>query len=67
DVWQRNMVNSYQSIKSELIRNRSDLPNPAVYAVETELTMPMEETLLPVAKRSLVRYITLNYSQAGNA
>lgn len=67
DVWQRNIVNSYQSIKSELIRNRSDLPNPAVYAVETGLTMPMEETLLPVAKRSLVRYITLNYSQPGTA
>jgi hypothetical protein len=58
DVWQRNFVNSYQSIKAELIRNRSDLPNPAVYAVETELTLPMEETLLPIAKRSLVRYIS---------
>lgn len=58
DVWQRNFVNSYQSIKAELIRNRSDLPNPAVYAVETDLTLPMEETLLPIAKRSLVRYIS---------
>ena len=58
DVWQRNIVNSYQNIKSQLIRNRSDLPNPAVYALETELSLPMEETLLPIAKRSLVRYIT---------
>ncbi len=60
DVWQRNIVNSYQNIKTELIRNRSDFPNPAVYAVQTELSLPMEETLLPIAKRSLVRYITVN-------
>lgn len=58
DLWQRNMVNSYTAIKSELIKNRSDLPNPAVYALETDLSLPMEETLLPIAKRSLVRYIT---------
>lgn len=58
DVWQRNIVNSYQNIKAELLRNRSDLPNPAVYSVETALSLPMEETLLPIAKRSLVKYIT---------
>lgn len=58
DVWQRSIANSYQNIKAELIRNRSDLPNPAVYSVETELSLPLEETLLPIAKRSLVRYIT---------
>jgi hypothetical protein len=61
DVWQRNIVNSYHNIKAQLIKNRSDLPNPAVYAVETDLSFPMEETLLPVAKRSLVRYISINY------
>jgi len=59
DVWQRNFVNSYQSIKAQLIRNRSDFPNPAVYSVETALTIPMEETLLPIAKRSLVKFISL--------
>ena len=60
DVWQRNIANSYQNIKAELIRNRSDFPNPAVYAVQTELSLPMEETLLPIAKRSLVRYISIH-------
>jgi len=58
DVWQRTIANSYENIKAELIRNRSDLPNPAVYAIETDLSYPIEETLLPVAKRTLVRYIT---------
>lgn len=62
DVWQRSIANSYHSIKSQLIKNRSELPNPAVYAVETDLSFPMEETLLPVAKRSLVRYLTVSNS-----
>lgn len=58
--WFRSIVKTYENLKSELIKNRSDLPNPAVYAIETELTYPVEETLLPIAKRSLVRYITEN-------
>ena len=62
-TWQRSIVNSHHNIKAELIRNRSFLPNPAVYAVETSLTLPLEETLLPIAKRSLVRYITQNSLQ----
>ncbi len=60
DVWQRSIANSYHNIKAQLIKNRSDFPHPAVYAVETDLSIPMEETLLPIAKRSLVRYITVN-------
>lgn len=58
--WERNMVNTYENIKSELIRNKKDMPNPAVYSIETPLSYPVEETLLPVAKRSLVRYISGN-------
>jgi hypothetical protein len=58
--WYRSLAYTYENIKSELIRNRSILPNPAVYAIESELTYPVEETLLPIAKRSLVRYITEN-------
>jgi hypothetical protein len=51
-------VNTYENIKAELIKAKIDLPNPAVYSIETELKLPMEETLLPIAKRSLVRYIS---------
>ena len=56
--WERNMVNTYENIKAELLRVKRDLPNPAVYSIETDLTFPLAETLLPVAKRSLVRYIS---------
>jgi hypothetical protein len=58
DNWVRSFSNTYEHIKSELIRNLKDLPNPAVYSIETELNFPVEETLLPVAKRRLVRYIS---------
>jgi hypothetical protein len=60
DWWARNMVNTYANIKAELLRKKTELPNPAVYSIETPLTYPMEETLLPIAKRSLVRYISQN-------
>lgn len=56
--WERSIVNTYENIKAELLRNKKGLPNPAVYSIETELTFPIGETLLPVAKRSLVRYIS---------
>ena len=55
--WERNLTNTYESIKADLMRQNRDLGAPAVYTIETKLTYPVEETLLPVAKRSLVRYI----------
>ena len=58
DRWQRSLANTYEHIKSELIRHRNELPNPAVYSIETILTFPVDETLLPIAKRSLVKYIS---------
>lgn len=58
DQWTRNIANSYENIKSELLRLRKDLPNPAVYSIETDLSFPVDETLLPIAKRSLVRYLS---------
>jgi len=58
EIMYRSMFNTYEYLKSELIKNRSELPNPAVYSIETELSFPVEETLLPIAKRSLVKYIS---------
>ncbi|MBI3138717.1 MAG: hypothetical protein HYZ15_09045 [Sphingobacteriales bacterium] len=58
DNWARSISSTYEQIKSELIRNRRELPNPAVYSIETELNFPVEETLLPVAKRRLVKFIS---------
>jgi hypothetical protein len=58
DNQRRSMTNTYETIKADLIRYRNELPNPAVYAVEIDLNFPFNETLLPIAKRSLVKYIS---------
>lgn len=56
--WERTLSNSPQNIKSELIKNRRQLPNPAVYHIETNLAYPLEETILPIAKRTFVKYLS---------
>jgi hypothetical protein len=58
DLMQRSISNTYENIKYDLIRSGNGIVNPAVYSIETELDFPVDETLLPVAKRSLVKYIT---------
>jgi hypothetical protein len=51
-------VHTPESIKIDLISSRKQLPNPAVYQVACDINFPLEQTLLPVAKRSLVKYIS---------
>ncbi len=46
------------SIKQHLIRNLSDLPNPATYSFESGVDFPYEETLLPIARRKLLARIS---------
>ncbi len=51
---------TYENLKLELVKQFTDLPNPATYMVETKLKFPLEHTVLPVAKRMLVRKISTN-------
>lgn len=55
--FKRSFSNTYEAIKKELIKAYQDFQNPGSYAIESRLTFPVNETLLPVAKRLLVRYI----------
>ncbi len=48
---------TYEAIKKDLIRTYRRFANPATYVVETDLTFPLEATLLPVAKKKLARYL----------
>jgi len=50
------ITNTYQNIKYELIKNTKQMP--AMYALEFKESFPLTETMLPVAKRMLVRYVT---------
>lgn len=56
-AWPVNLVNTTHSIKLELVRNASALHNPAAYVLETDLNMPVEQTLLPVATQVFGRYL----------
>lgn len=55
---------SPQTLKLSLMEERRDLPNPATYAFKFELDFPYESTVLPVAKRKLMRYL---FSEEGIA
>ncbi len=50
---------TYQSIKYDLIKNIKELPNPATYAVESKILVPYEETMYPIAKRLLMKELSL--------
>ena len=58
EMKQRSIARTYEHLKLELIRSHAVLPNPAVYSIEVNLPFPVDETLLPVAKRSLVKFIS---------
>ncbi len=45
------------TIKLDLVTENRDLPNPATYHFLTQLDFPFSDTLLPVAKRKLIRYL----------
>ncbi len=51
---------TYENLKLDLAKQFKELPNPATYMVETKLKFPLEQTVLPVAKRMLVRKISIN-------
>jgi len=50
--------NTLENIKSELIRINPELPIPATYMLESELELPVYETLLPIAKKVLVKFVS---------
>jgi len=54
----RSFSNTFEQIKLHLIREYNDLPNPATYLVLSKLKFPMAQTLMPVAKRLLVKQIS---------
>jgi len=60
DSWIRSIANTLENIKIEIIKNIRTLPNPAVYSVETDLSVPLDETFLPIAKRMLVRQLAVS-------
>ena len=54
----KTFIDTPEAIRADLINSRRDLPNPAVFYVESDIRFPLEQTLLPLAKQCLVRSIS---------
>ena len=50
---------TYESMKISLVKQIKELPNPATYLAVSKLKFPLEQTVLPVAKRMLVKYLSI--------
>ncbi|WP_428660044.1 hypothetical protein [Runella sp.] len=48
---------TFENLKLTLIKKRRELPNPATYLVESPADYPVQETLLPIAKRLIVKHV----------
>jgi hypothetical protein len=59
DQFEKSIVSTYEEIKLTLIRKHRELPNPATYLVNANFNFPLNETLLPVAKRLLVKTVNI--------
>jgi hypothetical protein len=55
---ERSISNTYEHMKLNLIKQYTSLPNPSVYLVLSKITFPFDQTLMPVAKRLLVKQIS---------
>ena len=58
DQFDITVSNTYEHIKYQLTKKVRDIPAPATYALEFKQSFPLTETMLPIAKRVFVRYVT---------
>jgi hypothetical protein len=55
---EKSLVSTYENLKLALIKKYAELPNPAAYLVLSKLKFPYAQTLMPIAKRLLVKEIS---------
>lgn len=55
----KSLGDTYENIKVKLIRKFNDLPNPATYLIHSKISFPYSATLMPIAKRLLIRHISM--------
>ena len=56
-TYTQSFTNSYRSIKMKLVKKFKELPNPATFAFNSKLSLPENETLLPIVKRLLMKKV----------
>ena len=57
-VFQKSLVNTLEKLKLQLVTEIKELPNPATWRLHSSQVFPVEETLIPVGKRLLLRSVT---------
>lgn len=56
----KSLVMTYENLKVELTRRFTDLPNPATFLLVSKMKFPENQTLLPIAKRLIVKTISIS-------
>ena len=59
DSIKKTLTVTYENVKIQLIKKYKGMPNPQTFLLLPGMTFPLEETLLPVAKRMLAREIDI--------
>ncbi len=62
--YERTLSHTYEYMRTDLHLRQQKYGAPATFVMESELVFPLRETLLPIAKRVLVRHL---YGQGGPA
>jgi hypothetical protein len=57
-TYRNSLSQTKENYKLQLIKKYPDLPNPSTFSVNSKLNFPVFESVLPVAKRGLVKYIS---------
>lgn len=58
-TFETNLSQTPEAIKRGLISANQSMPNPATYLIFSPQIFPEQETLLPIAKRKLVRFLAM--------
>ena len=53
----RTLAHTFEHIKSDLVRNYKELPNPATYSIHSLNQIPLEESFVPISKRLLLKVV----------
>ena len=58
-AFRKTLTTTCHRIKLDLIKNFTDLPNPSTWQIYSKHDVPLQESLLPISKRLLLRHIVV--------
>jgi hypothetical protein len=59
DTIRRGLAHTHETIKINLVRQNKQWPNPATFVIAAKVPCPFDQSLLPIAKRILVKYVSM--------